>query len=264
MFLQGELSRALAPAVQAMRLATRAVNSISRLAPSPPKPPTSPVAASTFTAPPTNHVTPLADALPVNERKTGASIPSGVHAGLSWQLLEVRSTSRSLAYLTDLTYPQLLLNSIERVAVMHFIRGTPKSADFFAQQAMELAEDVGSANTLARALLLRADVRLQWGKQEEATADLDRVSQLLRSVRSLHIADEAATHPVCHRSSRPRRRQPSSSGFEATCTFEKTCVEKRTISISMPIESSTASSPRRATAMPVNRRSSSLLSALAN
>ncbi|BGO99409.1 separin protein [Rhodotorula toruloides] len=167
---KGELSRALPPAIQAMRLATRAVNNLSRLASSP-KPATPSAAESTFTAPLTDHVTPLADAPPINERKTSTTIPSGIHAGLSWRLLE------------------LLLATIERVALVHFVRGTPKSADYFAQQALDFAEDVGSANGMARALLLRADVRLQWGKQAEAAADLDRVSQLLRSSSTPEAAE---------------------------------------------------------------------------
>ncbi|GEM07555.1 cysteine-type endopeptidase, separase [Rhodotorula toruloides] len=166
----GELNRALLPAIQAMRLATRAVNNIARLAPSPKSAASFPP-QSTFMAPPTDHVTPLADAPPLNERKTVTTIPVGFHAGLSWQLLE------------------LLLNAIERVALVHFVRGTPKSADFFAQQAIELAEDVGSANTMARALLLRADVRLQWGKQDEAAADLDQVARLLRSSSTPEAAE---------------------------------------------------------------------------
>ncbi|BGP62219.1 separin protein [Rhodotorula toruloides] len=167
---KGELSRALPPAIQAMRLATRAVNNLSRLASSP-KPATPSAPESTFTAPLSDHVTPLADAPLINERKTSTTILSGFHAGLSWRLLE------------------LLLATIERVAVVHFVRGTPKSADYFAQQAIDLAEDVGSANGMARALLLRADVRLQWGRQAEAAADLNRISQLLRSASTPEAAE---------------------------------------------------------------------------
>lgn len=81
--------------MQAMRLGTRALNNISRLAPSPSASASS--GDSTFNAPPTDHKTALADAAIINERKSGTTVPGGAHAGLSWQLAEVRHTLTSLA-----------------------------------------------------------------------------------------------------------------------------------------------------------------------
>ncbi|GAA6007706.1 hypothetical protein JCM10207_004847 [Rhodosporidiobolus poonsookiae] len=159
---KGELSRSLAPAMQAMRLGTRALNNISRLAPAPPKPSAS--AASddaAFQVPPTDHVTALADAAPINERKSSTTLPGGAQAGLAWQLAEA------------------LLDSTLRVAQLHFTRGTPKSADFYATQALELAEDLGSARMMARALAVRAEVRLCWGKWEEADGDVTSIEKLV-------------------------------------------------------------------------------------
>ncbi|GAA5885666.1 hypothetical protein JCM6882_007518 [Rhodosporidiobolus microsporus] len=159
---KGELSRSLAPAMQAMRLGTRALNNIARLAPVPAK--DSSAGGSAFNAPPTDHKTPLADAAPINQRKGGSTaLPGGALAGLSWQLVEA------------------LLTSTLRVATLHFTRGTPKSADFYAQQALDLAEDLGSARGMARALALKADVRMHWGKLEEAEADLGRLDGLVGS-----------------------------------------------------------------------------------
>lgn len=90
---QGELSRSVAPAMQAMRLGTRALNNMSRLAPSPVISP--PATDSTFSAPPVDHKTALADAAPINKRKAGTTLPGGGHAGLSWQLSEVRPLPRT-------------------------------------------------------------------------------------------------------------------------------------------------------------------------
>ncbi|BGP15795.1 separin protein [Rhodosporidiobolus nylandii] len=159
---KGELSRSLAPAMQAMRLGTRALNNISRLAPAPPKASPSP-AGRAFDAPPIDHVTGLADAAPINQRKSTV-LPGGAHAGLSWQLAEA------------------LLDATLRVASLHCMRGTPKSADFYATQALDLAEDLGSTRLMARALALRADVRLHWEKFEEGDGDLDAVERLVGSI----------------------------------------------------------------------------------
>ncbi|GAA5849620.1 hypothetical protein JCM8547_000513 [Rhodosporidiobolus lusitaniae] len=156
---KGELSRSLAPAMQAMRVGTRALNNISRLAPVPTKT-SSAATESAFEARPIDHVTALADAPPINQRKS-TTLPGGAQAGLSWQLAES------------------LLDATLRVASLHFLRGTPKSADFYAQQALDLAEDLGSSRMMARALAVRADVRLHWGKFEEADADLDRMVRLV-------------------------------------------------------------------------------------
>ncbi|GAA5821500.1 hypothetical protein JCM3770_000600 [Rhodotorula araucariae] len=165
---KGELSRSIAPAAQAMRLGTRALNNIARLAQAPAS--TASQGDSTFTAAPTDYKTALADAAPINQRKSGTTLPGGVHAGLSWQLAEG------------------LLDGIIRVAALHFVRGTPKSADFFAQQALDLAEDLGAPRQMARALSMQADVRLHWGKLDEAAAGLEQVEELLGST----VCPEAA------------------------------------------------------------------------
>lgn len=167
--------------MQAMRLGTRALNNVSRLASTPSVSP--PPSESTFSARPTDHVTPLADAAPINERK-GTVLPGGAHAGLSWQLAEVRCPCcPSVGDTLTVFASQLLLDAILRVASLHFVRGTPKSADFFAQQALDLAEDLASPRQMVRALSLRADVRMHWGKMQEAAGDLDRATALLGSVR---------------------------------------------------------------------------------
>ncbi|BGP39728.1 separin protein [Rhodotorula kratochvilovae] len=166
---KGELSRSIAPAMQAMRLGTRALNNISRLAPAPAS--TTSQDDSTFNAAPTDHKTALADAAPINKRKSGTTLAGGVHACLSWQLAEG------------------LLDAILRVASLHFVRGTPKSADFFAQQALDLAEDLGAPRQMARALAVQTDVRLYWGKLDEAAAGLERVEELLGSTTCPEAAE---------------------------------------------------------------------------
>ncbi|GAA5908652.1 hypothetical protein JCM5296_006001 [Sporobolomyces johnsonii] len=150
---KGDLARSLAPATQAMRVYQRALNNISRLTPSakPSSPDSNP--SDTFTAPPNDHVTPLNDLVPASRKRNGFG-SGGPQAAVSWQLAEQ------------------LASSILRVASLHLTRGTPKSAEFYALQAREFAQELGSARLVARATALRAEVRLHAGKLEEAAEDL--------------------------------------------------------------------------------------------
>ncbi|GAA5868801.1 hypothetical protein JCM1840_005124 [Sporobolomyces johnsonii] len=149
---KGDLARSLAPATQAMRVYQRALNNISRLTPSSkPSPDSNP--SDTFTAPPNDHVTPLNDLVPASRKRNGFG-SGGPQAAVSWQLAEQ------------------LASSILRVASLHLTRGTPKSAEFYALQAREFAQELGSARLVARATALRAEVRLHAGKLEEAAEDL--------------------------------------------------------------------------------------------
>lgn len=66
-----------------------------------------------------------------------------------------------------------------RVASIYLIRGTPKSADYYAEQAVNFAEDIGSARLLARAIAVRAEVRLQSHNFVGTKLDLDRMDELL-------------------------------------------------------------------------------------
>lgn len=81
------------------------------------------------------------------------------------------------------SFLQGLLAAILRVAALHFVRGTPKSADFFAQQALDLAEDLASPRQMARALSVQVDVRLHREQLDEAAVMLERIEELLGSVR---------------------------------------------------------------------------------
>ncbi|GAA5914661.1 hypothetical protein JCM8208_000403 [Rhodotorula glutinis] len=166
---KGELSRSVAPAMQAMRLGTRALNNMSRLAPAPVV--SGPTTDATFSAPPVDHKTALADAAPINKRKSGTTLPGGAHAGFSWQLSEG------------------LLDATIRVAKLHFVRGTPKSADFFAKQALDLAEDLASPRQMARALSVQVDVRLHREQLDDAAVMLERIEELLGSTTCPEMAE---------------------------------------------------------------------------
>ncbi|GAA5910865.1 separase [Sporobolomyces salmoneus] len=154
---RGDLARSLAPALQAMRLCDRALNNIARLEPV--KKPTSD-ASSTFNAQPNDHVTPLND-LASSPRNPYQIALGGAHAGLAWQLAD-----------------QLAL-SILRVSTLHLVRGSPKDAEFYASQTIDLAQNLGSQRLIARATALRAEVKILLRKWEEAGNDLEQVELTL-------------------------------------------------------------------------------------
>ncbi|GAA5940472.1 hypothetical protein JCM1841_001027 [Sporobolomyces salmonicolor] len=157
---KGDLARSLAPATQSMRVYQRALNNVSRLTPSlrASSPDSDP--SDTFIAPRIDHVTPLNDLVPASRKRNrfGPGVPQ---AGVSWQLAEQ------------------LACSILRVASLHHTRGTPKSAEFYALQAREFAQELGSARLVARAAALRAEVRIHAGKLEEAAEDLAIVEGII-------------------------------------------------------------------------------------
>lgn len=79
---------------------------------------------------------------------------------------------------------QELISRTLRVAQLHLVRGTPKSADFFAQQAQNLAEDVGAQQDVILALSLRLTVAIGWSREEEANRLLEDLSRQSRLVRA--------------------------------------------------------------------------------
>jgi hypothetical protein len=167
-----------------MRLCDRALNNISRLEPSS-KPSQDPSAP--FNAPPNDHVTPIQDfASPARNPYKIAS--GGAHATLSWQLADVsidRFSSDFYSVLTVLTIlwsQQQLAQSILRVSTLHLARGSPKDALFYATQAIDLAQNLGSERLAARALSLRAEVYILLNKWDEAGNDLEQVETLLGTV----------------------------------------------------------------------------------
>ena len=70
------------------------------------------------------------------------------------------------------------------MATLHSIRGTPKAAEYYADQALSFAQDLGSIRLSARALVVRTEVRLHTGKFVEAEEDLSKIGAMLGPVGS--------------------------------------------------------------------------------
>ncbi|GAA5928121.1 separase [Sporobolomyces koalae] len=161
---KGDLARSLAPALQAMRLCDRALNNLFRLQASTGS--RSPANGSAvFDAAPNNHRTPIEDLAPPAQSPYKIA-PGGAHANLSLRLAAQ------------------LAQSILRVSVLHLVRGSPKDAEFYASQAVELAENLGSERLTARALCIRAEVEILIGRWDDASNDLGRAEALVGDASS--------------------------------------------------------------------------------
>ncbi|KAK4699322.1 separase, partial [Phenoliferia sp. Uapishka_3] len=172
---RGDLTRSLQPAMQAMRLLTRALNNISRLSTAPTVESTPPViTVDTFTAAaPSDPKAPLPDLQVAKPKSHSPSKVQWPNTGLAWLIAD------SLA------------RAILRVAMLHSVRGTPKSAEYFADHALSFAEDLGSSRLSVRALAVRTEVRLHSGKLLEAQEDLNKISLMLGPATSCPEAIEA-------------------------------------------------------------------------
>ncbi|KAI5475793.1 cysteine-type endopeptidase, separase [Pseudohyphozyma bogoriensis] len=71
------------------------------------------------------------------------------------------------------------VNSLIRLASLYAVRGPPKSAEYYAQTAIQLAAELGATRTRARALIIRAEVRIRSDHIPEAVEDLDLIDEIL-------------------------------------------------------------------------------------
>lgn len=164
---QGELARSLGPALQSMRLWTRAVANASRLNLSD-RASTTAADHTTFDSARTNPNAPLPDH-PASQRKFTVTAV-GPNAALSWLLAEHLGAS------------------IMRVAELYSLRGTAKSAEHYAQAVVDFSRDIGSRRLTSRALALRASVRLHSANADGAELDLDLINDTLDVVSAHNTA----------------------------------------------------------------------------
>ncbi|KAL8280628.1 hypothetical protein RQP46_006951 [Phenoliferia psychrophenolica] len=164
------------PAMQACRLWQRALNNISRLAVAPAPSQDSALSSSrdAFTSSgPTDPKAPLPDFPTEPTKRSQPARVQWPNTGLAWLLADG------------------LARSMLRIATLHSIRGTPKAAEYFAEQALSFAKDLGSSRLSARALGVRTEVRLHAGKFDEAKEDLEKISAILGPTSSSPEAIEA-------------------------------------------------------------------------
>ncbi|KAK4053371.1 separin protein [Microbotryomycetes sp. JL201] len=156
---KGDLVRSLDPAMQSMRLWTRALSNINRLATRLNKKAEAngtEDAADAFDcglrdmqAPRTEFQTTTRKKLPI--------LNGGIHATMAWRLVECTGMA------------------ILRVARLNSTRGIPKAAEHYSSAALDFAQDVASVRLEAQALALRAEVRMKLGRLADAQSDLESI-----------------------------------------------------------------------------------------
>ncbi|SCZ93128.1 BZ3500_MvSof-1268-A1-R1_Chr6-2g08479 [Microbotryum saponariae] len=147
----GDLGRCLAPALQAMRLLNRALANITRLS--------------------TIESTNKDESAFVSDR-TDPNAPLPEHPAQTKQY----SVSTAGPYASVLySIADGLGSAILRVASLYWIRGTPKSAEYFAGHALDIATQYGANLPMMRAILLRCEVRMHAGNLEGAEEDLQAI-----------------------------------------------------------------------------------------
>jgi hypothetical protein len=127
-----------------------------------------------------------------------------------------------------------------RVATLHCVRGIPKSAEYYAQQAVDFAKDLGSVRLQARAMLVRVEVLVHKGNTEAALSDLDLICDLLGTVSwiLLSCVSTLTLHPL--RTPAPKPSSPT--GCEPTCISERRASRRQIPGARKPSESSRTSS----------------------
>ncbi|KAM0787440.1 hypothetical protein ACM66B_003520 [Microbotryomycetes sp. NB124-2] len=176
---KGELVRSLEPAMQSMRVWTRALSNVNRLAAQPVSTKRSETAergSDTFDSDARDPKAALPEH-PSASRKKFPVLSSGPYSTVAWHLAECTG------------------EAILRVARLNMTRGVPKAAEHYASAALDLGEDVVSSWLIAQALAVRAEVKMKLGRMAEALRDLEAMQSSVSSGASpelvLHLRLQA-------------------------------------------------------------------------
>ena len=82
-----------------------------------------------------------------------------------------------------------LLSTLFSLSHVYHLGGSAREAEYFAQQAADIAEELNLPAMVSRALVKKGEVQLQMGKFEEACTNLTRAEALLRGMPGIDTAD---------------------------------------------------------------------------
>jgi separase len=178
---RGDVSGSVAPAMQSLRAWSRALHNLHRIHSKPAN-----VSDSIDPFYPVNRdkKDPLPDHLHEKRRMPSAAGPT---AALSWYLAEVGFRPTNAEYLSNHAFfrQQRMAMSYIRVAHLYLLRGTPKSAEHYALQAIEFAAEIGFTRISARAYAVRAEIRMISSRFEDAQGDLQNMRISIGDVSDL-------------------------------------------------------------------------------
>ncbi|KAH7929994.1 hypothetical protein BV22DRAFT_1001613 [Leucogyrophana mollusca] len=165
---------ALKNMMQALRLWNRAVDALARLNP--------PTNSGNKTVPDAEDSNPFevsgkqgADGEDgqSSEQLTAQKAPArrNIMDGMEWRMIEG------------------LLGTLLALTQAYFARGSSREAEYFAQQALDLAESVGAPAMAARALTRKAEIQLLQGHLEAGHESVRRAAELLEDIPGTEAAD---------------------------------------------------------------------------
>lgn len=166
-FNQDDPTTSLSALLQSLRLYNRAVETLSRLNPTP-------VARQE-----TEETDPFAEepkdsAKPQSAQKTSPhKVPSN---GLEWRISEG------------------LMTILFALAQAYFVRGSAREAEYFAQQAQDLAEAMNTPAMVSRALARKGEIYLHLGRLDEGYQCLVKAADLVSGLSALDAADIRRLH----------------------------------------------------------------------
>ena len=82
-----------------------------------------------------------------------------------------------------------LLSTLFSLSRVHHLGGSAREAEYFAQQAADIAEELNLPAMVSRALAKKGEVQLQMGKLEEAHTNLIRAEELLCGMPGIDTAE---------------------------------------------------------------------------
>ena len=82
-----------------------------------------------------------------------------------------------------------LLSTLFSLSRVYHLGGSAREAEYFAQQAADIAEELNLPAMFSRALAKKGEVQLQMGKLEEAHTNLVKAEELLRGMPGIDTAD---------------------------------------------------------------------------
>ncbi|KAG1731550.1 peptidase family C50-domain-containing protein [Suillus lakei] len=154
--------------LQSLRLWNRAVDTLSRLSQHSSKPTKATDDSNPFVATPPESSS--ASETRSNDHSRSLS-QKRLMDGMEWRMVEG------------------LLSTLLRLTHVYFTRGSSREAEYFAQQAQDLAESVNAPTMVARALMRKGEIQLYQRQLNAGRDGLAKAAELLRDLPGVDAAD---------------------------------------------------------------------------
>jgi separase len=82
-----------------------------------------------------------------------------------------------------------LLSTLLTLTQAYFTRGSSREAEYFAQQALDLAESVNAPTMVARALMRKGEIQLCQRQLDAGRDSLSKAAELLQDLPGVDAAD---------------------------------------------------------------------------